>query len=517
MTESDKKSGIVFLVGSGPGDPGLMTLRGRECIERADVVVYDFLSNPEMLEWARADAEKVFAGKRAREHTLTQDEINALLVEKARAGLIVTRLKGGDPFIFGRGGEEAEALAEAGVPFEFVPGISSAMAAPAYAGIPLTHREHCSQVTIFTGHEDPGKEGSMLDYGQLAHAPGTRVMLMGADRIRTITEAMMEKGADPALPAAMIQWATTGRQKTVSGTLGTIADEAERVGIAAPAVAVFGEVAAMRDSLNWFESRPLLGRRVVVTRTAAQAGRLSQGLREKGADVLEMPTIRIEPPAEEDLREFAHLVTDAHTYDWLIFTSPNGVERFFEAFYTIRSDAREIGGPRIAAVGPGTKAKLAEYRVTTDLMPENHVAEGLVDAFVNEIGSIENNTMLWVRPKEARDVLSRRLNEAGVILDEAIAYRTVPETDDPTGAVKRFREEGAEIITFTSGSTVDGFFDLGLDIPDETRIVSIGPVTSAVVEENGYDVDLEAGERTIEGLIEAVVLLSSQITEEETW
>jgi len=507
---SEKKKGICYLVGAGPGDPGLMTLRGRECIEIADVIVYDYLSNPEFLSWARPDAELVYAGKKAKDHAIPQGGINELLVERAREGKVVTRLKGGDPLIFGRGGEEAEELREAGVDFEFIPGISSSIAGPAYAGIPVTHREHCSQLTLFTGHEDPTKEESSMDYAQIARAPGTKVMLMGVQRLRIIADAILAEGGDPNLPVALVRWATMGRQETVTGTLATIADEAEAVDFAAPAVAVFGTVVNCRKRLNWFEGRPLRGKRVVVTRTRKQASRMSRELRDLGADVLEMPTIRIEPPEGEERREFLQVVHDAHQYDWLIFTSPNGVERFFDAFYEMRSDAREIGGARIAAIGPGTAAKLKEYHMATDLVPEKHVAEGLAEALETQIGSIENLSMLWVRAKDARDVISKRLHAAGVILDEGIAYRTVPETDDPTGAVKRFREEGADIITFTSSSTVECFFDLGLSIPDETEIASIGPVTTETLVENAYEPDVEAATHDIPGLIGAVVELAQR-------
>ncbi len=505
-----KKSGICYLVGAGPGDPGLMTLRGKECIEMADVIVYDYLSNAEFLQWAKPGAEKIYAGKKSKDHAIPQGGINQLLVAKAKEGKIVTRLKGGDPLIFGRGGEEAEELRDAGIPFEFVPGISSSIAGPAYAGIPVTHRDHCSQLTIFTGHEDPTKEESSMDYAQIATAPGTKVMLMGVERLSFITAAILKEGGDPELPVALVRWATTGQQRTITGTLATIAEIAEKEKFQAPAVAVFGTVVNCRKKLNWFEERPLRGKRVVVTRTRNQASELSRRLRELGADVLEMPTIRLEPSQGEEAREFARMVVDAHTYEWLIFTSPNAVEYFFDAFYKIRSDAREIGGARIAAVGPGTAAKLKEYHMATDLMPKKHVAEALAEAFRTEVGSIENTTMLWVRAKGARDVLSKQLNEAGVILDEAVAYRTVPETGDPTGAVKRFREEGADIITFTSASTVECFLDLGLSIPEGCRIASIGPVTSAAIAENGYQPDAEAKDHHIPGLVEAVLKLAQR-------
>jgi len=502
--------GICYLVGAGPGDPGLMTLRGKECIEAADVVVYDYLSNDEFLKWAKPEAELIYAGKKAKNHAIPQGGINELLVEKAREGKIVTRLKGGDPLIFGRGGEEAEELKEAGIKFEFVPGISSSIAGPAYAGIPVTHRDHCSQLTIFTGHENPEKAESSIDYEQIANAPGTKVMLMGVERLPIITQSIIDAGGDADLPVALVRWATTGQHRTITGTLSTIAQIAKEQEFKAPAVAVFGTVVNCRETLNWFETRPLFGKRVVVTRTQKQASRMSKELRLLGADVLEMPTIRISRSEGEDLKEFAGCVADVHTYDWLIFTSPNAVEYFFDAFYKIRSDARSIGGARIAAVGPGTSAKLAEYHMATDLMPEKHVAEELAEAFKTEVGSIENTTMLWVRAKGARDILAKELNDAGVILDEAIAYQTVPETDDPTGAVQRFREEGADFITFTSASTVEGFLDLGLSIPDETAIASIGPITSAALAENSYDPDAEAKTSDIPGLIQAVVDLAEE-------
>ncbi|MCB1234877.1 MAG: uroporphyrinogen-III C-methyltransferase [Verrucomicrobiae bacterium] len=507
---SQSQAGICYLVGAGPGDPGLMTLRGRECLERADVVVYDYLSNPDFLKWARPDAEKIYAGKKSRDHTLTQDQINALIVEKTRAGHVVTRLKGGDPLIFGRGGEEAAELRAAGVRFEIVPGISSSIAGPAYAGIPVTHRAHNAQLTIFTGHEDPAKAESSIDYEQIARAPGTKVMLMGVERLGTICESLAAHGMAADTPVALVRWATTGRQGTLTGQLDTIARLAEEREFKAPAVAVFGGVVGLRETLNWFETRPLFGKRVVVTRTRSQAGELSRQLRDLGADVLEMPTIRVEGMRGEKLREFAELVRDAHTYEWLVFTSPNGVDHFFEVFFKLYDDIRSIGGARIAAIGPGTAAKLKERGLGVDLTPEVSVAESLADAFEKEAGSLDNITLLWVRAEGARSVLSERLNRAGAILDEAIAYRTVPETDDPTGAVERFRTEGADIVTFTSSSTVECFLDLGLEMPAGTRIASIGPITSDTLRQRGLSVDIEAENHDIPGLVKAVSDLASQ-------
>src|SRR6266446_2617009 len=430
-SRSEGERGKVYLVGAGPGDLGLVTLRAKQCIEQADVIVHDHLANPEMLGWARDDAEIIYAGKRAGEHSLSQQEINTLLVEKACGGKQVVRLKGGDPFVFGRGAEEAKAIVDAGIEFEIVPGITSAIAGPAYAGIPLTHRAENSHVTFFTGHEDPTKTKSALDYGALAKLGGTQVMLMGVERIDAITREMMARGVRPDLPVALVRWATTGRQETLTGTLQNIAKRVVDAGFEAPAVAVFGEVVSLRQDLNWYEKRPLSGKRIVVTRTRKQAGELSEKLRALGADVLELPTIRIEPPS--DLREFAELVQDAHSYDWIVFTSANGVEAFFNIFFKLYDDTREIGGVKIAAIGPTTAQRVKDFHLHVDLQPDEFVAEAVVKEFEKQ-GSIENLRILLVRAEKARDTLPKELSALGGILDEAFAYRTVPETRDTSGA-----------------------------------------------------------------------------------
>ncbi len=492
--------GICYLVGAGPGDPGLITLRGKECVEMADVLVYDALSSPEILRWARKDCERINVGKRAKDHTLSQEGINALIVEKTRQGKKVVRLKGGDPMIFGRGGEEAAELAEAGVAFEIVPGISSTIGGPAYAGIPVTHRDHCSQLTIFTGHEDPTKEESSIDYAHLAKTPGTKVFVMGMARLREIAASLVEGGADSATPIALTRWATTGSQKTLTGTLADIADIAERAEFGSPAVAVIGGVVKEREKINWFEKRPLFGKRIVVTRTREQAGGLSRELSSLGADVMELPTIRIELP--DDRQGFAEGVTHAHEYDWLVFSSPNGVERFFDAFFATYEDARSLGNPRIAVIGNGTARKVREYRFGVDLIPEKFVAEGLVEAFGQE--SIENLTVLWVRAEEARDVIYDGLTALGAIVDECIAYKTVPETGDPTGSAARMAEQGADLVTFTSASTVENFFKLGLPWPEGCVAGSIGPVTSEALRKHGVEPAFEAARHDIPGLVEAI-------------
>ncbi len=497
-----KKTGICYLAGAGPGDPGLVTLKVKEVIERADAIFYDYLCNPEVLRWARADAEKIYVGKKAGEHTLKQGEISKLLVEKTRAGQCVLRLKGGDPYLFGRGGEEAQLLAKAKLNFEVLPGVSSAIAGPAYAGIPVTHREHSSQLTIFTGHEDPEKPETAIDYAQLAAAPGTKIMLMGVERLEKICAELIRHGTPPTLPVALVRWATTPRQETVRGTLETICQLVRERKFTAPAVAIFGEVVAMRDELNWFEKRPLFGKRMYVTRTRNQAGTLSRALAELGADVREMPTIRLEPPANP--REFAELVQDVHGYDWLIFTSPNGVDAFFEMFFRLYQDVRAIGGVRIAAIGPATAARVKAQKLAVDLQPEEFVAEGLVREFEKTAGSVENLRLLLARAETARDVLPAELSKRGAIVDVAIAYRTVPETEDPAGAVAKWRGEGADLITFTSSSTVENFMALRLPLPKNLVTASIGPVTSATMRELGLPVTIEAEKYDIPGLIAAI-------------
>src|SRR4051812_43413196 len=496
-----KQQGVCFLVGAGPGDIGLVTLRAKECIEQGEVVVYDYLCNPELLQWAPADAEQIFAGKKAGAHTMTQEEINALLVERTKAGKRVVRLKGGDPFVFGRGGEEALALASAGLQFEIVPGVTSAIAGPAYAGIPVTQRGNNSHVTFFTGHEDPAKTESSIDFGALAKLGGTQVMLMGVERLAAISQQMLASGMRPDLPVALIRWATTERQQTLEGELQNIAQRAAESEFEAPAVAVFGDVVSLRKELNWFENRPLSGKRIVVTRTRSQAGTLRKQLRALGADVIELPTIRIEPPS--DLRGFAELVQDAHAYDWIIFTSPNGVNAFFELFYKLYDDAREIGGAKIAAIGPATAQRIKDFRLHVDLQPDEFVAEALVREFKKQ-GGVENLRILLARAEKARDVLPRELSAMGGIVDEGLAYQTVPETRDDNGARRRLMEEGADLITFTSSSTVENFLALELPWPAGMQVASIGPVTSKTARDLGLQVDVEARRHDVPGLVEAI-------------
>jgi uroporphyrinogen III methyltransferase/synthase len=493
--------GICYLVGAGPGDPGLLTLRGSECLKRADVVIYDYLSNPELLHLSPESSEKIYAGKIAGEHTLHQEETNGLLVKHTRSGKCVVRLKGGDPFLFGRGGEEAAALAAAGLRFEIVPGVTSAIGGLAYAGIPVTHRSRNSMLTIFTGHEGPGKEASSIDFKAIASAPGTKVMLMGLKNLCNVTRELMRAGMDAETPAALVRCASMGAQQTLVGTLGSLAKLAEEADFQPPAMAVFGEVVNFRNSLNWFETRPLFGLRIAVTRARAQSGRLVEALRELGADAYALPTIRIEPPKEKIA--MVEALADVRSYDWIVFTSPNGVEAFFHAFYAAYEDARELGGARIAVIGNGTANKVRDYRFGIDLIPKEFVAESLLKEFKNM--DVEHLRILLPRAAGARELLAIELEKLGAIVDDVPVYETVPETQDVSGGIREFCEKGADLIAFTSASTARHFMELGLPMPEKLKTASIGPITSEAMCKLGLSVDLEAEQHDIPGLIEAIL------------
>ena len=501
------KKGKVFLVGAGPGDAGLITVRGVECIQRADVVVYDNLVNSALLRHARPDVELIFAGKTAKKHTLTQEETNALLVAKACEGKTVTRLKGGDPFVFGRGSEEAEELRKAGVEFEVVPGISSAIAAPAYAGIPVTHRAVATGFMVITGHEDPTKDEAQVDWKQVAQFFGTRVILMGVERIGRIADELISHGAPPETPVAMVRWGTTGQQQTITGTLATIGTLA--ADFKPPAVTIVGEVVRQREALNWFEKRPLLGKRIVVTRSREQASELVRQLSDLGADVLEIPTIKITPP--KDLTPLREAVGAIGEYDWVVFTSPNGVEAFFRTYFDVHKDLREFGPVRIAAVGAATAQKVAEYHLEVDFIPKEFTTEALLVEFKKEV-DCQNVHFLLPRADLADEQLARGLEDLGGIVDDLDAYATVPDTEDRNGHRARLVAEGADLVTFTSSSTVTNFCNL-LDVPALTKkfpglsFVSIGPVTTKTAKEHGLEVATEAEQHTIGGLVEAILKL----------
>ncbi|HWD19809.1 MAG TPA: uroporphyrinogen-III C-methyltransferase [Verrucomicrobiae bacterium] len=498
--------GTVYLVGAGPGDAGLLTVRGAELLARAQVVVYDALVNKDLLRLAPSTAEFIYAGKRSADHAIPQEQLNQLLVERARAGLCVVRLKGGDPYVFGRGGEEAGELAAAKIPFEVVPGVTSSIAGPAYAGIPVTHRKYCTSFTVVTGHEDPDKEEIDVHWNEVAKAPGTKVIMMGVTRIGTIAQNLIANGMSENTPVAMIRWATTGRQGTIEGTLKTIASVVEKTNFKPPAVTVIGEVVALRKSLNWFERRPLFGQRIVVTRTRAQASQLARALQERGAETLEIPTIRIGPPQQRQVLVDALL--GLHSYDWVVFTSPNGVTSFFEHFFKAFEDMRDLGGVRLAAVGPATAAKLRELHLKVDVMPEEYVA-ARVAAAMAKFESVENLRILIVRAEVASPELPAKLEEMGAIVDDVPCYQTVPETEDRNGAAARLLESGADWITFTSGSTVEHFHarfnlhDLTAKYP-ELKLASIGPETSKALAALNLTPHLEASPHTIDGLVKAL-------------
>jgi uroporphyrinogen III methyltransferase/synthase len=502
-----KQMGMVYLVGAGPGDASLLTLRGAELLGRANVVVYDALVNPDLLRLAPKSAEIIFGGKRARGPVVPQKDLNQLLIAKARAGKTVVRLKGGDPYVFGRGGEEAEELADAGIPFEVVPGVSSFVAVPNYAGIPLTHRGFCSKLTLITGHEDPAKESSTIDWEQVAKTPGTQVVMMGTDRIGQIAETLVRHGMDPATPIAMVRWGTTGRQQSIAATLATIADAAAKSNIGPPTVAVIGDVVKLRPKLNWYEQRPLFGQRIVVTRSREQAGSLVRSLQECGAEVLELPTIKIEAPTHRE--ELVDAMLELNSYDWLVFTSPNGVSKFFEYFFRQFHDMRDLGGARIAAVGPATANKLKELHLQVDLMPDEALAANVAEAFT-EFQSIENLKICLLRAEVANRELPDALEALGAIVDDIACYKTVAETEDPTGTGANLLEHGADWVTFASASTVEHFHSR-FNLPElmkkfpKLKIASIGPATSKPLAELHVTPAVEAKVHTAPGLLEALL------------
>jgi uroporphyrinogen III methyltransferase/synthase len=485
----------VYLVGAGPGDPGLMTARSLELIARADVIIHDRLIPDRALAGARAGAEVVYVGKEGGGPSVGQDEIERLLIEHGRAGREVVRLKGGDPFVFGRGGEEAEALREAGIAFEVVPGVTAGIAGPAYAGIPVTHREMASSVAFITGHEDPAKPESALDWRALGAFPGTLVIYMGVRQLPAITERLIEAGRSPAEPAALVQRGTWPDQRAVVGTLQTISGLAVQARIRAPTVAVFGAVAGLRESLAWFELRPLHGFTIAVTRARAQASGMADQLSRLGAAVLETPAIRIEPlegPAP-----------DLSRYDLVCLTSPNGVDVLFDRLQAAGQDARAFAAARVAVIGPGTAARLQRRGIRADVVPERFVAEGLLDA----LQGVPVRRALVARAEEARDVLPEGLRERGAEVDVMPLYRTVVERLEEA-QVQAVR--AADYVTFTSSSTVTNFLQAA-GAPeawrdgDRPRLASIGPVTSATLREHGLEPDVEATDHYIDGLIAALV------------
>lgn len=503
--------GIVYLIGAGPGDPGLITVKGLECIKQADVIVYDRLASPRLLDQRRPGAECIFVGKQPDRHTLTQGEINQLLVQKANAGLTVARLKGGDPFVFGRGGEEAEELARHGIPFEIIPGITSAIAVPAYAGIPITHRDYTSSVAIITGNEDPTKENPNIDWSKISTGIGTLVFLMGMGNLPAITSKLVEHGRAPETPVALIRWGTRPEQQTLVGNLGNISRLAVEKGFKNPAVIVVGEVVALRNKLRWYENKPLFGKKIIVTRSREQASLLSQAIERLGGEPVEFPTISITEP--EDYASMDRAIANISSYDWLIFTSVNGVTFFFNRLRTLNYDIRDLAGIRICAIGPQTAKALQSMTLKIDYVPGEYQAEEIIKGLQGKI--TPGTRILLPRADIARKVLPESLSDFGATVDEVIAYRTVTGSGN-TPLIRQMLEQGEiDLITFTSSSTVRNFLAMlntsnPASLLGRARVACIGPITARTAIEMGLTVDIQAKEYTINGLLQAIMEYYSQ-------
>lgn len=498
-------TGIVYLVGAGPGDPGLITIRGVECLQMADVVVYDYLANEQLLTHAPERAEYIYAGKVGGRHNQDQGEINRLLVKKGLAGKIVVRLKGGDPFVFGRGGEECEALREAGISFEVVPGVTAAVGAAAYAGIPLTHRDFTASVAFVTGQEGKDKNESAIDWDRLSLGGGTVVFYMGITTLRSNMQRMIEHGRAPETPVALVRWATAPCQQVLTGTVADIADRAEAVGFKPPAVTIVGEVVALREKLGWFDSRALCGRKVIVTRAAEQAGEFSAKLAMRGATVLECPTIRLVEPESWQLLDLA--IRDLAGYDWLILTSGNAVRFFFERMETLGLDARALSACKVCAVGPKTAEVFVSFGIRPDLVPSDYKAEGVVDEFSRL--DLKGKKVLFPRADKAREIIPCELKRMGANVDSPIAYRNIFPDRLPPEALFELEKRSVDCITFTSSSTVQNLAamlgeDLLVDLLKGVAVASIGPITSKSCRELGLKVDIEPAEHTLDALAVAL-------------
>ncbi len=498
--------GKVFLVGAGPGDPGLITVRGKALIDSADAIVYDALVNPALIPATAKETgipELYFVGKRGGDaKSVAQDDINALIVELARAGKRVVRLKGGDPLVFGRGSEEAQACNDATIDFEIVPGVTAGIAAAAYAGIPVTHRGLSTSVTFVTGSEDPAKSTTQTNWAALAQSGSTIVLYMGVKNLPAIAAALIAGGMSKDIPAAAIQWGTRSKQKTVVATLETISAKAGDAGLSAPVITVIGWSVVLRDEIAWFEKRPLFGKRIVVTRATQQASSLTEKLAELGAEVIEMPATRIERLDGAPLRE---ILADLASYSWLMFTSRNGVELFWENLLTSGRDGRSLAGLKIAAVGPATAAALLERGIAVDVIPERFVAEGLL-AKLSERDDVSDSRVLYVTAEGARDALPDGLTGMGAGVNVVPLYRSASDGTGSAKLVKRIEAGEVDIVTFTSASGVRAFVEaVGAEIAQRLPAASIGPQTSDALREAGVDIRIEAKVSTIEGLVEAIV------------
>ena len=509
MTDTKKKTaGKVWLVGAGPGDPGLITVKGLQCLTEADVVVYDYLSNPALLAHARPAAEIIYVGKIAGNHAMKQEDINQLLANKALEGKRVCRLKGGDPFVFGRGGEEAETLHDHGIAFEVVPGVTSAVAVPAYAGIPVTHRAFNTSLRLITGHEDPTKTESSLDWKEIGATSGTLVFFMSIRNVPNIAENLIANGRAADTPVAIISNGTLPNQRTVTGTLANIAAVMEREAVKPPGLFVVGEVVTLREKLGWFENRPLFGRSIAVTRSRTQASSLVSSLEALGAEAISAPTIRIESLSHTP--EMRQAARELNGVDWLIFTSANGVDSFFDALEQEGRDVRALAGRRVAAIGPATGDQLKAKGLRPDLMPARFVAEALLEAFDAAQEPVKGKVFLLPRADIAREALADGLRERGATVIEVHAYRTVHEDTFPQELLDRIERDEIDLVTFSSSSTVHNFVAAAPEARREAilkhvRAASIGPVTSATLKEYGIPITVDSEVSTIPGLTEAII------------
>ncbi len=503
MTEN---KGKIFLIGAGPGDPLLITLKAVECIQNADVVVYDYLAAPALLEYASKNSEIIYVGKKGGDHTLSQDGINDLIIQKAKSGLKVARLKGGDPFIFGRGGEEAELIAKNNIPFEIVPGVTSAIAAPAYAGIPLTHREHASSVSIITGHENPQKKDSTMEWERFAHSTNTLVFLMGVKNLPGIVKNLVKFGKDPKTPIALVRWGTTPKQESVSGTLDNIVEIVNKANLKSPAIIIIGSVVTLKEKLKWFENRPLLGKKIVVTRARAQASNFIKLLRNAGAQCIEIPTIEIMPP--EDNKALEQSIDNIKSFDWVIFTSVNGVKFFFDTLYSKNKDVRILGHLKFACIGPVTKETLREYGIISDVLPDTYKAESVIKAFSDK--NIKGRHILIPRAKKARAVLPLELIKMGAEVEEVTAYETKLSDHGKDTLINMLENNEIDMVTFTSSSTIENFVKL-LPKDQSKKLLKtftsacIGPITEKTAISLGINPDIVADEYTIEGLMNSIL------------
>ncbi|OPY65062.1 MAG: Uroporphyrinogen-III C-methyltransferase [Syntrophorhabdus sp. PtaU1.Bin002] len=487
--------GRVYLVGAGPGDLKLITLRGLELIQRADVIIYDFLVNPRLLDFCREGAEIIYVGKQASHHELPQPDINNLIIQKTRENEVVVRLKGGDPFIFGRGGEEAQVLAENGIPFEIIPGITSAIAVPAYAGIPLTHREYASTVAFITGHEDEKKVTSTIRWEELAAGPDTLVFLMGVKNLKTIKDRLIKGGRSPNTGACLIQWGTLPGQRVVAGTLGDIDVLARREGIKPPAIILIGNVVKLRNHLSWFENRPLFGKKIAITRAPHQSLKLGELLTERGADVLYMPTIVITPIEPNSKLERA--IDSIETYPFILFTSTNAVSIFFDSLFRKGRDARALSGAKVLPIGPATATLLQSKGIIPDFLPGKFTSEGIIE--ILKTIDVKGEQFLLPRAEEARDIIVEYIKDHGGSCDVVPVYKaSLPKEIVPIS-------EKPDIVTFTSSSTVRNFIALyGKQTLEDTLIASIGPVTTGTLRDHGFQAHIEAERYDIPGLVKAI-------------